>query len=455
MNDLLSIKRARNLAIILILVFTSIIVIDSTIVKFLGYSDFDLSTSSSNLIFTSFYVISIGGSIILLSYLRKLMHKLGYRSSLNERVFQIFIFATEILMASIILILILQMTFYNKYSILLLHASTYLSHGSSLLFLISLVIILIQWIQVKRNYMILLYVVSLSLISTSVVLSLIYLEYQFSRSMSPDRKPYPIHLFIIRQENTAWIESLHTAFDFTYLSSFIVTWIATAVLLNHYRRKVGTIKYFILIALPLVYYTFTFNGYLGNVLSPMMINSPVTVGVLYVLVFSATKQVGSFLFSLSFLTAAVFINREHLRISLLMSAMGIALLYGSIEVTTLQYRLYPPFGLITESFMPLGSFLLFTGILNTSTRIAQDADLRREISKNAKDNLMLFRSMGIRQMEKELINRFKYMEKRATISGNVEEIHREEEDVREIVRDVLNELNKSKIMYKDRNHFSG
>jgi len=46
----------------------------------------------------------------------------------------------------------------------------------------------------------------------------------------------------------------------------------------------------------------------------------------------------------------------------LFAAIGIALLYGSIEITTLQYRLYPPFGPITEALMPLGAYLLFTGI---------------------------------------------------------------------------------------------
>lgn len=443
MKELWTTKRTRNMVFVLIIVFTSIIVIDSTIVKFLGYSDADLPVTSSIMIFTSFYFISVSGCIILLSYVRKFMDKLVYGSFSDKKTFQTIIFATQILMAGIILILILQMIFYNKYSVLLLQVSTYISHVSALVFSLSLVFILVQWIGVRKNYMILLFIVSLSLISASILISLIYLEHQFSRSMSPDRKPYPIHSYIIRQENTALIESLHSAFDFTYLSSFIATWISTAFLLNYYRRKFGIAKYLILITLPLAYYAFTFNGYLGNLLSPIMLNSPVTVGVLYVLVFSATKQVGAFLFSLSFLTASVFINREHLRISLLMSAMGIALLYGSIEVSTLQYRLFPPFGLITEAFMPLGSYLLFVGIVNSSGKIAQDAEIRQEISKHARQNLMLFRSMGISQMEKELIGKVRHMEKRATISGNIEDVHQEEEDVKEMVREILNELNKS------------
>ena len=54
--------------------------------------------------------------------------------------------------------------------------------------------------------------------------------------------------------------------------------------------------------------------------------------------------------------------------------------------------------------------------------------------------LNLLRTIGITEMEKELVKKFKYMEKRAILSGETEEVYREEVDVKEIVRDVLNEL---------------
>jgi hypothetical protein len=444
MTRLLSVELSRNTTLTFIFVFTIITVIDSTIVKFLSYSGTDFSISSNVIIFTSLFFVSTGGCFILLNSLRNSISKSGYKAPLNIRYFQTIIFATQILMTGIILTVILQMIFSNVYSLLLLHASTYLTHASALLFLISLIIIFLEWIRLKRNYIVLLYIISLSLISVSIILSLIYLEYQFSRSFSSERKPYPIHSYILRQENTQSSESLHTAFDLVYLSSFFALWLATVTLLSQYRQKVGRVKYFILVGVPLIYYAFTFEGYLGSVFSPLILNSPVTFGVTYVLTFSATKQVGAFLFSLSFLTASAVVRKEHVRNSLLMSAIGIALLYGSIEITTLQYRLYPPFGLITETLMPLGAYLLFTGIFTSSTNVAQDAQLRRDISKTAKNQLSLLKSIGATQMEKELVKKFKHMEKRAIASGETDEPYQEEEDVKQIVREVLKELNKTK-----------
>jgi hypothetical protein len=327
----------------------------------------------------------------------------------------------------------------HKYNLNLLVVSTYLTHISAVLFLIFLVYIFVGWLRSKRNYTILLYTVSFILISVSMVVSVIYLEYFYSRSYSMERKPFPIHSFVIRQEVTAFSEFLSFVFDIVYLLSFLFIWAATVILLYQYRRRVGTLKYIILMSLPLIYYSFTYNYYFGNIFSHFTLESPIGFGVFYVLTFSATKQVGAFLFSLTFLTASVFVTKKEIRNSLLLTAIGIALLYGSIEITTLQYRLYPPFGLVTQAIMPLGSYLLLTGIFTSSTNVASDAELRAEISKSAKSQLNLLRTIGTSQMEKELVKKFRSVQKHTDEIDVTEESH-SEEDVKKMVREVLKEL---------------
>ena len=120
------------------------------------------------------------------------------------------------------------------------------------------------WLKSKRNYIIMLYMISFLLISANIVVSMIYLEYQFSRSLSTDRKPFPIYLYVIRQEVTSWSESLHAGFDALHLTSFFALWLATVILLNQYRHKLGRIKYFTLIGIPLIYYLFPLQVYFGN-----------------------------------------------------------------------------------------------------------------------------------------------------------------------------------------------
>ena len=130
-----------------------------------------------------------------------------------------------------------------------------------------------------------------------------------------------------------------------------------------------------------------------------MANSPVLFSIVYVSVFSATKQVGGLLFSMVFLTAAAVINRTELKRYLVLSAIGISILFGCIGANPLIYLTYPPFGLITISFMPIGAYLLFRGIYGSAKQISEDSELQKKLYKSAENQLSLLRTIGISEME--------------------------------------------------------
>ena len=139
------------------------------------------------------------------------------------------------------------------------------------------------------------------------------------------------------------------------------------------------------------------------------ITSPVAFGVIHVLIFSATKQVGALLFSLAFWTASSLVTNDRVRKSLLTSAIGMVILFSSVDIATLAYKIYPPYGLVTEAFMPLGSYMLFIGILTSATSVSRDTELRKEFYKTATSQLSLLKTIGATQMEKELLNRYKHV----------------------------------------------
>ena len=439
--DLWSIGLSTKSSLVFILIFTTIAIIDSTIVGLLTYSGLDLPVSSTLMIFVLFSVTFATTGIILLNSVKK-NFTLEYKLPLIMKNSHLIISITLTLIIVILLIIIFQVTILHKYNVHLLSVSTYLTHVSALIFLSLLVYTFVGWFRSKKNYITMLYMMSFILISANIIVSTIYLEYNFSRSYSVDRKPYTIYLYVVRQEVTALNELLHTISDVLYFSSFLTMWIATAILLKQYRNKIGRIRFYILLTIPLIYYSFTFHGYFGNVFSQLVIHYPVGFGVVYVLTFSATKQVGSLLFSTAFLTASILVRKDKVRKSLLTTAMGIAILFGSVELTTLQYRLFPPFGLITEAFMPLGSYLLFVGIFTSARNIAQDKEMREEFYKNAKSQLALLKTIGVTQMEKELIKKFRAAEKHTSMleAEAAEQSYSDEENVKEIVREVLNEV---------------
>jgi hypothetical protein len=80
------------------------------------------------------------------------------------------------------------------------------------------------------------------------------------------------------------------------------------------------------------------------------------------------------------------------------------------------------------------------GTFSSAKQISQDAELRKDFYKSAKSQLNILRTIGVTQMEKELIKKFRSTEKRTRELETIEEPYIEEEDVKQIVRDVLNEL---------------
>jgi len=160
--------------------------------------------------------------------------------------------------------------------------------------------------------------------------------------------------------------------------------------------------------------------------------------MIYAVLFSATKQVGAILFSLSFLIASTVVPKDGVRKSLLISCIGMTILFSCIEISPLNYKVFPPYGLITEAFIPLGAFLLLVGIYTSAINVSQDRELRRDFHESAVAQLGLLRTIGIAQMEKELIRNFKLVEKRNINLETTQDYS--EENVKQIVHEVLEEL---------------
>jgi hypothetical protein len=206
----------------------------------------------------------------------------------------------------------------------------------------------------------------------------------------------------------------------------------------------GRIKYFSLLCIPLIYYIFPFENYFGNLFYPLLPSSPLFIGLLYILIFSATKQVGALVFSLVFWTASSLVYNDQIRKSLLLSSTGIAILYGSLAIAPLQYHVYPPYGLITEAFIPLRTYLIFVGIFISAKNISRDTEVRKEFYNSASSQLTLLKTIGVSQMEKELEVQAESIEQRFKPFERTDEPDMKIVEVKEVLHDVLTELYYSK-----------
>jgi len=82
--------------------------------------------------------------------------------------------------------------------------------------------------------------------------------------------------------------------------------------------------------------------------------------------------------------------------------------------------------------------LLLVGIFTSAVNVSQDGELRRDFRKSAIAQLNLLRTIGIAQMEKELVKNFKSAEKRYANLETTQDYS--EGNIKQIVHEVLEEL---------------
>lgn len=434
----------RRNAFFAIMIIMAVVIFDSTIVAISSYSGLEAPESVNIILFLIIFLMFAIVSSVLIKSVKNILNSYSYASiSRGLRYSNSIMIAAQILTISLISLIILQILITNQYSITSLRVQTYISHISAAVILSFLVFMFGRWLASKRNYTVAIYTLSFLLVGINLIVSLIYLDAYFSVSPKPDVSSYPIVSYVTNLSPSITTELFSHLSDILSLTSFLFLWLATANLLKQYRHKLGRVRFLVLMGLPLIYYVYPFQSFFGDPLFPLLQSVPPSFSITYVLIFSATKQVGALLFSFAFLTAYSLINDERVRKSLLMSAIGIAILVGSIEITPLQYHVYPPYGIITMAFLPLGTYLLFAGILISAKNISRDAELRRQFYKRAESQLNLLRAIGISEMEKEIVMQVRSLEDNIVVSAPEPETLSDEK-VREIIHDVLSELYYSK-----------
>jgi hypothetical protein len=434
----------RTTAFFIIMIIMTVVIFDSTIVAISTYSGLEASKSINIIMFFTIFIVFTIVSPVLLKSVKNILNSYSYPSiAKGLRYSNIIIVTTLVPTILLISLIILQMLFANQSSIVLLRVQTYISHISAAVILSFLVFMFGKWLASKRNFTVAIYTLSFLLVGINLIVSLMYLDAFFSYSPKQDVSFYPIVSYVVNFPPSPTTEFLSRLFDIFSLTSFLLLWLATANLLKQYRHKLGLVKYFVLMGLPLIYYVYPFQSYFGDPLFPLLQTLPASYSVMYVLIFSATKQVGALFFSLAFLTTSSLVSDERVRKSLLISAIGMTILVGSVEITPMQYHVYPPYGIITMAFLPLGTYLLFVGIFISAKNVSIDADLRRHFYKKAESQLDLLRAIGISEMEKEIVRQVASLEDKITVSEpEPEELS--DEKVKVIIHEVLTELYYSK-----------
>src|SRR5919108_2862262 len=183
--------------------------------------------------------------------------------------------------------------------------------------------------------------------------------------------------------------------------AYVLTWIGTVKLLYPYIKKLGKIKFWIIMSLAIVYYLIYFPLFVLGYFTPSENLDAMT----NILIISLGGIFTGIIFGAAFLLAARALQKEiSLRNHLLLAAYGFLLFYLAGSATASQAA-YPPFGLVSVSFTGLSCYLIYSGLYSSAVTVSQDMVLRSSIRKSVTEHSRFLESIGTAEMEQQLKSR--------------------------------------------------
>lgn len=385
----------------LVIVITIAFLIADTMIS--GVADFLIPQTTSKWGISFFVILSIVFAIsqhLLLRFVWRKTKDIRSRSSLISGLLKLVI-ASQYTLLGILIIIIYQILFTSQYNTSLLIWSTVISF---LLTITLLGVLARQFLLWYRSYkkdplIILCYALAFVIISMTFSIGLILDLYHFSSKqdiVTPNSKvTFPSF------DNAGWLLLvLHFIYNYSDLVSFVLIWAATALLLLNYRRRLGLVKFWIIITLPLIYYLGTFVDIAG-------LYEPQTDSeqFYYYLYFSLNTTAGGIMFGIAFMVIAKRIDNQGVRGYMTLASYGFILLYISSQVSLVACS-YPPFGITTLDFSGLSAFLLLTGLYATAISLSKHAELRKSIRNSIEDqHSRLIDHIGMSEVQRDITRR--------------------------------------------------
>jgi hypothetical protein len=310
---------------------------------------------------------------------------------------------------------------------------------------------LLRWFSLTPKYSILFYGIAISFFILNTIIGLVYVT-QALTTHTDVIKPASCRvmfgsLFNINPELSIYLSNLY---DIISIISFITIWLVTIFMLKQYSHNIGKIKFWILVSIPLIFfmtkyevllYYFLYDQSLLNIFSSIRISPSINPIVHTVL--DSNLQFGGVFFAIVFLVIAKKIPHRHQIVnSLIISLIGMMLLFSSKDISTIILPSYPPLGIVGISFIGLASYLLLLGIYSSATIAARDITLRKYLFKKVENDTELLNNIAYAENEIEIQKNVKslitYSSQWQEEQNNQFEINQQE--LKGIINDVISEV---------------
>ena len=420
-----------------LLVVMTILAVVLTVESSIGYiADFlpeQLASIGSIATFIGIFAVSMVTQYFILAFVdyNNKSHKV--RTRLLHTIHKI-VTITQYLLAGIILLVILQILLAQQYNTILLELAISISYGLWIVMFSLLAKAFFSWYGSKKNLMILIF--ALSMIAYVVNGSLgLYNQLDELSKRNLVIKTGDVAVF---SESPS---SVDTVYQIASSVSYVLTWIATVMLLRPYIEKFGKVRFWIMMGAPMIYYLIEFPLFSLGFFTPSEDSNAMT----NILIFSLSAVFAGILFGVAFLSIARTLKfGTAARNYMIIAAYGFVLFYIAGSAWTSQAA-YPPYGLISVSFTGLSCYLIYNGLYFSAVSISQDMTLRQSIKKSVMEQSKLLHNIGTAEMENEIQKQLLPAARKVSESMSDKtgiETSMDENDIKSYMQVVLKELRK-------------
>ncbi len=326
-----------------------------------------------------------------------------------------------------------------------------ISYATALFFIISLALLFLSWFNFKRDYVVFLYFLSMLMIAFNLIITATYAVIIIS-----DR-PAQIREFVggsMAISGGRYV-LLDTIYEISGIASFGCIWLTTAIIIVKYKaRLLNTIAYSVALSLPLVYFliNYTYLYIFGSLLTHYLTIDPISVSIMLIAFLSFSKPVGGFAFGVVFWKISRDLSYErNVKKYMVMSGLGIFLLFATNQAIGQTLIPFPPFGLVTTTVISLAGILTLLGIFNTAIFVSTNRNLQHSIYKRANEARLLG-AIGGAEKDKELKKAIgRIMRDKDVISTNSKmDVDLDEKELEKYVDFVLTEARRKKSADEDK-----
>ena len=420
-----------------LLVSMTILAVVLTVESSIGYiADFlpeQLASIGSIATFIGIFVVSVLTQYFILAFVNYNNKSHKVRTRLLHTIHKI-VTITQYLLAGIILLVILQILLAQQYNTILLELALSISYGLWIVMFSLLAKAFFSWYGSKKNLMILIFALSMIAYVVNGSLGL----YNQLDELSKRNLVIKIGDVAVFSESPS---SVDTVYQIASSVSYVLTWIATVMLLRPYIEKFGKVRFWIMMGAPMIYYLIEFPLFSLGFFTPSEDSNAMT----NILIFSLSAVFAGILFGVAFLSIARTLKfGTAARNYMIIAAYGFVLFYIAGSAWTSQAA-YPPYGLISVSFTGLSCYLIYNGLYFSAVSISQDMTLRQSIRKSVMEQSKLLHNIGTAEMENEIQKQLLPAARKVSESMSDKtgiETSMDENDIKSYMQVVLKELRK-------------